>query len=181
MFKHLKPLLHNINRPLGKLNYCIANIAKNLAGLLLAIMLLMILSQVFFRYALNDSLTWTEELAKFSMVWVACLVAPWAYRENLNVSIQMFADSLPPRLRRVCEIIITFLVLTICSLFFIQSLAFWQSGLTIEASSVPIKLAYFYSCTPFAFAAICLVGLERLIDQLCQPLELPSTYQEGFE
>ena len=85
----LQQKLFAINTPLGKLNYAVASAAKNLAGGLLALMLGMILAQVFFRYVLNDSLAWTEELAKFAMVWVACLVAPWAYREHLNVSIQM--------------------------------------------------------------------------------------------
>jgi hypothetical protein len=36
---------------------------------------------------------------------------------------------------------------------------------------VPVKLAYFYSCAPFAFGSICLVGLEKLIEQLCLPLD----------
>jgi|TARA_B110000240_G_scaffold46213_1_gene52209 TRAP-type C4-dicarboxylate transport system permease small subunit len=167
----LQQTLFAINTPLGKFNYGIANIAKNLAGGLLAIMLAMILAQVFFRYVLNDSLAWTEELAKFAMVWVACLVAPWAYREHLNVSIQMFADSLPAVLRRITELLITSLVLFICGIFFMQSLDFWQTGLSINASSVPVKLAYFYSCAPFAFGSICLVGLEKLIEQLCLPLD----------
>lgn len=167
----LQHALFAINTPLGKLNDTVASIAKNLAGGLLAIMLAMILAQVFFRYVLNDSLPWTEELAKFAMVWVACLVAPWAYRMHLNVSIQMFADALPALLHRMTELLITMLVLIICGIFFLQSLAFWQSGWSINASSVPVKLAYFYSCAPFAFGAICLVGVEKLIEQLCLPLE----------
>ncbi|WP_293747259.1 TRAP transporter small permease [uncultured Paraglaciecola sp.] len=167
----LQQALFAINRPLGKLNYVLASVAKNLAGGLLALMLGMVLAQVFFRYVLNDSLAWTEELAKFSMVWVACLVAPWAYRAHLNVSIQMFADALPAVLRRITELMITLLVIVICGIFFIQSLEFWQTGLSINASSVPIKLAYFYSCAPFAFGSICLVGLEKLIEQLCLPLD----------
>jgi TRAP-type C4-dicarboxylate transport system permease small subunit len=167
----LQQTLFAINTPLGKLNYGVANVAKNLAGALLAVMLAMILAQVFFRYVLNDSLAWTEELAKFAMVWVACLVAPWAYRAHLNVSIQMFADALPAVLRRITELLITMLVLVICSIFFLQSLDFWLTGLSINASSVPVKLAFFYSCAPFAFGSICLVGLEKLIEQLCLPLD----------
>lgn len=167
----LQQKLFAINTPLGKFNYAVASVAKNLAGGLLALMLGMILAQVFFRYVLNDSLAWTEELAKFAMVWVACLVAPWAYREQLNVSIQMFADALPAILRRITELMITLLVIVICGIFFLQSLEFWQTGLSINASSVPVKLAYFYSCAPFAFGSICLVGLEKLIEQLCLPLD----------
>lgn len=160
-----------LSAPLGKVNLIIANGAKNLAAGLLALMLVMILAQVFFRYVLNDSLAWTEELSKFAMVWVACLVAPWAYRQHLNVSIQMFADALPALLRRITELLITLLVIAICGIFFVQSIEFWQSGLSINASSVHVKLAYFYSCAPFAFGSICLVGVERLIEQLCLPLD----------
>jgi len=167
----LQQTLFALNTPLGKFNHVVAKLGKNLAGALLALMLVMILAQVFFRYVLNDSLAWTEELAKFAMVWVACLVAPWAYRAHLNVSIQMFADALPAVLRRLTELLITVLVIVICGIFFLQSLEFWQSGLSINASSVPVKLAYFYSCAPFAFASICLVGLEKLIEQLCLPLD----------
>ena len=151
---------------LAKINYWLSHLAKNLAGIMLALMVVLILSQVFFRYVLNDSLPWTEELAKYMMVWVACLVAPWAYRENLNVSIQMFADALPLKLRQLSELLISVLVILISGIFFLESIDFWQGGLNIYASSIPLKLAYFYACTPFAFGALCLVGIERFFEQL---------------
>ena len=153
-------------RGLAKLNYWLSHLAKNIAGGMLALMVVLILAQVFFRYVLNDSLPWTEELAKYMMVWVACLVAPWAYRENLNVSIQMFAEALPLKLRQLSELLISILVILVSGIFFFESIEFWQGGLTIYASSMPLKLAYFYACTPFAFGAIYLVGFERLIEQL---------------
>ena len=168
-------IIMSITRVLGALNYHVGLVARNIAGGLLAAMLVMILMQVFFRYVMNDSLTWTEELSKYAMVWVTCLVAPWAYRENLNVSIEMFADALPVRLKRFTEILITMLAMLISTMFFIYSIDFWLSGLTITASSVPIKLAVFYSCIPFMFIALFLVGLERLLLQT-----LPQqTVQQG--
>jgi TRAP-type C4-dicarboxylate transport system permease small subunit len=159
-------LLSLIQKPLAKLNFVISTFAKNIAGGLLALMLLMIIGQVVFRYGLNNSLGWTEELAKFCMVWTACLVAPWAYRENLNVSIDMFAEALPRGLYHLSQIAISLLVLLVSSLFFLQSVDFVAGGMQIYASSVPIKLAYFYLCTPFAFGSICLVAVEKLLGQV---------------
>lgn len=158
-----------ITRVLGAINYYVGLFARNVAGGLLAAMLIMILLQVFFRYVLNDSLTWTEELSKYAMVWVACLVAPWAYRENLNVSIELFADALPKSLLRLSQILITLLVMLISVMFLKYSIDFWISGLSITASSVPVKLAVFYSCIPFMFVALFLVGLERLLLQTILP------------
>lgn len=165
MFSALASGLFWLAINLGKVNRVISVIAKNTAGTLLGLMLLLIIAQVIFR-EFDNSLSWTEELSKFAMVWVACLVAPWAYRENLNVSIQMFADALPHPLRIVTEVIITLLVGLIASLFLIESIDFWQGGLAISASSVPVKLAVFYTCIPFAFAAILLVSIEKLLLQI---------------
>jgi TRAP-type C4-dicarboxylate transport system permease small subunit len=157
---------NTIITPLSAINHAISSVGKNIAAALLAAMLIMILAQVIFRYVLNDSLTWTEELAKFSMVWVACLVAPWAYRHHLNVSIELFADALPPILRQISELIISLLIIAISWIFLMESIAFWQGGWSITSSSMPIKLAYFYSCIPFAFGGIALVGLEKLLLQI---------------
>lgn len=159
-----------LNTVLGVLNFHIARSAKYLAGFLLALMVFMILAQVVFRYVLNDSLTWTEELSKFAMVWIACLVSPWAYREHLNVSIEMFHDALPALPKRIAEIIITILIMLISGIFFVQSISFVAAGMTITAASVQVKLWFFYLCMPFAFGALFLVGIERIIQQLSSPL-----------
>lgn len=162
--------IKQVNTVFGLFNFHIARTAKYLAGFLLALMVIMILSQVFFRYVLNDSLTWTEELSKFAMVWIACLVSPWAYREHLNVSIEMFHDALPALPKRIAEIVITLLVMLISAIFFMQSMSFVAGGTTITAASVAVKLWIFYLCMPFAFGALFLVGIERLIQQLTSPL-----------
>jgi TRAP-type C4-dicarboxylate transport system permease small subunit len=57
------------------------------------------------------------------------------------------------------------LVILICVIFLRESVDFWLGGLTISASSVPINLAVFYSCAPFSFAMLTLLGIERLIEQ----------------
>ncbi len=183
MFEPLQRIVYLVAKRLGSVNYWIAKLGRNTAGLLLVLMLGFIIVQVVFR-EFNNSLSWTEELSKFAMVWVACLVAPWAYRENLNVSIQMFADALPLSLRLFTEFLINLLVVFIAYRFLVESIDFWQGGLSIVASSVPLSLAVFYSCVPFAFAAILLVAIEKLLLQLAGGLPenvSPSVFpkQEG--
>ena len=58
---------------LAKINEAICAAARNLAGLLLVAMLLVVVLQIVFRYVLNDSLIWSEEIAKAMMVWTAFL------------------------------------------------------------------------------------------------------------
>jgi TRAP-type C4-dicarboxylate transport system permease small subunit len=43
-----------------------------------------VILQVFFRYILNDSLFWSEELARFFLVWLTFVGATVAYRRNMH-------------------------------------------------------------------------------------------------
>lgn len=153
---------------LTRLNAAIARAGGALATLFLAIMVVVILLQVVFRYVLNDSLAWTEELSKLMMVWVAFLVAPHGYRTGAHISIELFRDALPARLVQVLNLGVHALILWIAGVFFLESLSFWQRGLAVQAASLPIPLALAYSVLPVSLFALGLVALERLLEQLGQ-------------
>ena len=163
-------LLRRLNAILAKLNLANAVFGKRAAGFLLAAMVAMIIAQVGFRYVLNDSLTWTEELSKFAMVWIACLVAPWAYLKHLNVAIDMFHAALPATMQRIAEALITLLLLLINYQFFTYSLGFLESGHSITAASVPLSLFYIYLCLPYLFGSLFLIGIEKLINYFITPI-----------
>jgi TRAP-type C4-dicarboxylate transport system permease small subunit len=62
-----------------------------------ALMVLAILIQVFFRYVLNNALPWPDEAARFLMLWMTGLMAPVAYRRGGFVAIEMLCHALPAR------------------------------------------------------------------------------------
>ena len=57
------------------------------------------LAQVFFRYVLNNSLPWSEELSVYFMIWMIFVGAAVVMRDWQHTSITVFADLLPPRAR----------------------------------------------------------------------------------
>lgn len=161
-------------RVLIQVNRLNANMGKSIAGLLLAAMVVMVIAQVAFRYIANDSLTWTEELAKFAMVWIACLVAPWAYLNHLNVAVDIFHSALPIKIKRLAEIVITLVILLTCYQFFVYSLAFLDTGRSMMAASVPLSLFYIYLCLPYLFGSLFSIAVEKLVLQL-RTITEPST------
>ena len=158
-----------VNRLLGVLStlnewICIA--ARNAAGLLLMAMTVIVLTQIVFRYVLNDSLIWTEEVSKTMMVWAAFLVAPWAYRYSANVNIEMFVDELPQLLRKVLHLLLNVLVIWVIVVFWSESFGMVERGFSIRAASLPLQVGWFFVVVPFAFAAMLLVGIELLVRDL---------------
>ena len=89
------PVLFGVLWPLEKINDVLLAVGRVLAVVLLALMVSFILGQVFFRYVLNDAPRWTEEAARFGMLWMTGLMAPVAYRQGGFVAIDMLERALP--------------------------------------------------------------------------------------
>ena len=108
--------------PLERLNTAILAIGKVIAVIALAVMVVLILGQVFFRYILSDAPNWTEEAARFGMLWMTGLMAPLAFRMGGFVSIDMLERALP----RMISGLLTLLLL--CISLWVLAVA-WDRGL----------------------------------------------------
>lgn len=97
-------LLFGVLRPLQRLNDLLLWLGKWLAVSALALMVLFILGQVFFRYVMNDAPNWTEEGARFLMLWMTALMAPTAYRMGGFVAIDMLERALPARAAHLLQL-----------------------------------------------------------------------------
>ena len=69
-------------------------------------MFVVVLAQVVFRYVLSHPLPWSEELARYLMVWVACLAASEAYAKGNHVGVTLIVNAVRPRLRKIMILII---------------------------------------------------------------------------
>ena len=147
---------------LSAINEGVTVAGRNVAGAFLMAMTAIVLLQIIYRYVLNDSLIWTEEVSKTMMVWAAFLVAPWAYRNGANVSIEMFVDELSERLRRGLHLLLNLLVVWIVLVFLRESFGMVERGFSIRAASLPIQVGWFFFVVPMSFAAMLLVGVEVL-------------------
>lgn len=65
------------------------------------LMIVIVAAQVFFRYLLNHSLFWSEELARYILVWLTFLGASVAYRRGVHPSIDLFSYRLGFRGARI--------------------------------------------------------------------------------
>lgn len=115
--------------PLERFNTAVLAIGKAIAVAALAIMVCLILGQVFFRYVLNDAPNWTEEGARFGMLWMTGLMAPLAYRMGGFVSIDMLERALP----RFISGLLTLLLLAIALWVLIIA---WDRGLNNHVDTI---------------------------------------------
>ncbi|MBO8165025.1 MAG: TRAP transporter small permease [Brevibacillus sp.] len=92
----------------------INKIVSIVLSVLLAAMTFLIVTQVFTRYVINVSLTWTEEAARYVMVYAVFLGAALAIRKQKHVAIKILSESINEQKRKLLQLI----VLLICIAFF---------------------------------------------------------------
>ena len=80
---------------LGLINGALLALGRWIGAVCLGLMVVVILAQVFFRYALNNALPWPEEASRFLMMWSTGLMAPTAFRRGGFVAIDMIIRLLP--------------------------------------------------------------------------------------
>ncbi len=72
-----------------------------LAGLCMAVIVAVMIVQVFYRYVLGGSLIWAEELCRYLLIWQTFLVLGLAYSKGEFVTLDFLPSSLSPRGRWV--------------------------------------------------------------------------------
>lgn len=126
-----------------------------------AILVTMIL-QVTFRYALGSPLVWTEELARYLFIWACYLGAPVALRRGNHIRILFLFDRLPRPLgvplALGCEAlaVVFFLVLGY------QGAVLAVRSHTVEAITLPIPWSLIYAAVPLSALLMILTTLEAV-------------------
>jgi len=73
-------------------------------ALIFALVLLIVIVgglQVFNRFVLNQSLSWSEEFMVYAHIWIVFLAIPVAYRRGAHIGMNLFTKNLPARVQLV--------------------------------------------------------------------------------
>ena len=75
---------------------------KLLIGVLLAVMVVLVFSNVVLRYAFNSGITISEELSRWFFVWLVFLGAIVGMREHAHLGVDTLVRRLPPLGKKIC-------------------------------------------------------------------------------
>ncbi|NWO08830.1 TRAP transporter small permease [Chromohalobacter salexigens] len=98
-------------RHLDEASRILASTTKYLGAIAALIMILTLLLGVFYRYVLQDSLSWSDEVALLAASWTVFLFASVLVRHFEHVRVTLLLSLLPDRLSGVLERLNVLLVL----------------------------------------------------------------------
>lgn len=120
--------------------------------------------QVFFRYALNDSLIWTEEMCRYLLALVTFLLIGAAYERGEMICLDFLTGRLPPRARLAMllpmhVLMMVFLLMlayygvqfaSLNSHFMVPAVDFISSALAGRQVSLGLSMYWLYMLIPAA-------------------------------
>ncbi|MCD6252875.1 MAG: TRAP transporter small permease [Thermotogae bacterium] len=131
--------------------------------LLLSAMVCFIFTQVFSRFVLNRPLSWTEELSRHLMIWMAFLAASVGYRRGVHLSINLVEERLKGWSKRIYQ-----LLLTIPAVVFLGYMTFYGFKLVEKtsvqvASALQYKMSYVYLSIPVSALLMLFFSAEKFL------------------
>lgn len=145
-----------------------------LTAFLLLEMVVLVFMQIVSRGLFGNSFSWTEEIARFSMIWITFLGAAIAFQYGAHIGIDYFVKKLP----QVPDKIIGALGSMICGIFFV--VVAYQGWLLMDSASMQrspalqLSMTYVYAIIPVSVTMM----LINLVDVTMKRMMTETLYQE---
>lgn len=149
-----------------------AGLTRGLELLIIVTMALLVVDVVwgvFTRYALGEQAKWTEELARFLLIWVALLGGALAFRSKAHLGVDYFVNLLHPDARRVTAVVAHLVVLFFAgAVLLLGGANVVREALALEQTTPALgwKMGYVYLALPISGFFVVLYTVDNVMQTL---------------
>lgn len=144
-------------------------VSKIIFFLITSTFIILILScvlQVFTRFILNNSFSWTEELSRYSFIWANFLGGIFCTKKALHATVTVVTDYLNEKWKNIFGIFVNIIVILVSLIIIIYGL---QVTYTVRGQLSPalrISMSYVYAAAPFSGIFVLYYSIMDLIEKV---------------
>ena len=136
---------------------------------IMAAMTINVLWQVFTRFIMQDPSSYTEELARYMLIWIGILGAAYVAGQKMHLAIDLLSTKLNTKNKKYLEIVIQ-LSIFLFSFFVmvIGGIRLVQITLTLNqiSAALQIPLGYIYTVLPISGVLMMFYSLTFIVEEL---------------
>ena len=136
---------------------------KYSACLFLALIIFSCFVQVFTRYVMNNSLAWTEEMARYSFVWMSMLASSVAVRSGNHAAVNILENKLPGRAKAVHRVIIHLFIVVGAAFMITQGMKMMGAVSGKPSTVLRIPMQYIYMAIPVGGFGILVQAVDKIL------------------
>lgn len=172
--RRIAPVLSALERTaagLGRLNRTLLLACRLATILLCGAVTAVVAVGVFWRYVLNDALSWSEEVAKFAMIWLTFTGAPLALVAGGHVAIEILPRLLPRRVRHLLFAFVLLIVVAVLAMLVWRGTTFaWNGRSQVAAMLGDVSMAWVFAAIPIGSAVMLAIAVEQALRHLLHAL-----------
>ncbi len=137
--------------------------AEALLAAIVASYAVIICLQVFYRYVLNDSLVWSEELVRYGLLWGVMIGAGVSADRGAHVALAPLEGRLAPRAERVVAWAAGLCILAFCAIVAIMGVEYIQRLWFMSSPAMQLPMRYVFLALPVGAVLTAFFVLVHLI------------------
>jgi TRAP-type C4-dicarboxylate transport system permease small subunit len=119
--------------------------------------------QFFTRYVLNDSVAWTEEIARYGLIWITFLGGVMVTRRNNHIAVVLAPNLLPAPAARFLLAVVDVLTFTFLALLSYFSVLIFERMQFQRMTIVDLPMSYVYGAVLVGCFLMCFRQLQRVV------------------
>lgn len=160
-----------LTNAVGTLLRTVDRVVEALIVLLFAVIVLVGGLQVLSRYGFNASLSWSEELQRYGLIWMVFLALVVGYRRGSHIGMGLLLEKLPPVVQRAMGWCIDLLWLGLGLAMVVYTAAYQSAaGMTFlqsvsrqSSAGLGVRMDIVYACIVVGGAYLVLAALYNLL------------------
>lgn len=155
-------------KKMEKISKGLYDVSKLILLISVGIITVVIVTQVITRTVFGFSIVWSEELARYLLVWSCFIGASMAYKDHELVGLDFIGEKLSPKLSIIFQILgygLT-LFLFIYLIYYGFTLSFSPSIARQTSNTLPISMTYVYISIPVSFSIMTIHLIAEVVNRI---------------
>jgi TRAP-type C4-dicarboxylate transport system permease small subunit len=121
--------------------------------------------QVFCRYILGSSLSWSEEFQKYAHIWIIFLAIPMGYKYKAHIGMNILLDKMPKWWQKYFKVFVDLLWLVFGLILVVYTAKIMHFTRMQSSPAMGIRMDMIYFCIMLGGAYIIFLALRKLAVQ----------------
>jgi TRAP-type C4-dicarboxylate transport system permease small subunit len=143
-------------------------------AILIVIMFITVCLQVFFRYVLQEPLSWSEELARYAFVWVSFLGAAMSLGKRLHFGVDYFVNKFPPRFSAGLEAGTNLLILIFVLVIIVKGYETAVSASAMRSAGLTVRMDAVFAAIPVSGIIMAYYVIRQTMDAFFRMIGRPG-------
>jgi TRAP-type C4-dicarboxylate transport system permease small subunit len=141
-------------------------VMKYFVALMMMGMTFLVFYQIIMRYCFNMAPSWSEEIARYTFIWLSFIGAGMGLRDRIHIGVDAVVNMLPFQCKRVAAVIVDVIICVFGVFIIIYGKAVMELTLSQSSPAVGLPMSFVYMAAPAMGVLLVLYSLLDVVNIL---------------